>query len=208
MKRALVWSAMLALGGVAGWQAALALQETPAAEDGGPANLSTDMADAAAQPRSQVPGNRIVTPMPERVAVLGILNKRNGLSRDIALKPGQAWRMGDLIVRLRACEETDPWEAEKWTGAFVQVLTRQSSTTWRKIFSGWVYKESPSLNVVEHPIYDVWVKACKMRHADVGPDTVLARGAPAGRSASSADKSPDAADEGPEPDSAAPSLTE
>ncbi|MEM6827498.1 MAG: DUF2155 domain-containing protein, partial [Pseudomonadota bacterium] len=24
-------------------------------------------------------------------------------------------------------------------------------------------KESPSLNVVEHPIYDVWVKDCAMR---------------------------------------------
>lgn len=208
MKRALVWSAMLALGGVAAWQAALALQETPATEAGSPAENATDTTGAPAQPRAQAPGNRLVTPMPERVAVLGVLNKRNGLSRDIVLKPGQAARMGDLIVRLRACEETDPWEAEKWTGAFVQVLTRHSSTTWRKIFSGWVYKESPSLNVVEHPIYDVWVKACKMRHAEVGPDTVLARGAPSGRSASSADKSPEAAADGPEADSAAPSLTE
>ena len=28
------------------------------------------------------------TPMPERVAVLGLLNKRNGLSRDLTLRPG------------------------------------------------------------------------------------------------------------------------
>jgi hypothetical protein len=30
------------------------------------------------------------TPMAERVAVLGLLNKRNGISRDLTLKPGQA----------------------------------------------------------------------------------------------------------------------
>ena len=30
------------------------------------------------------------------------------------------------------------------------------------VFSGWLFKENPAANVVEHPIYDVWVKACKM----------------------------------------------
>ena len=30
------------------------------------------------------------------------------------------------------------------------------------VFSGWLFKNSPSLNVVEHPIYDVWVKDCAM----------------------------------------------
>ena len=34
-----------------------------------------------------------VTPMAERVAVLGLLNKRNGIVRDLTLKPGQAIRV-------------------------------------------------------------------------------------------------------------------
>ena len=59
--------------------------------------------------------------MAERVAVLGFLNKRNGLSRDLTLKPGQAIRVDDVIVRLRACETTAPWEIQQLTGAFVQV---------------------------------------------------------------------------------------
>ena len=40
---------------------------------------------------------------------------------------------------------------------------------WKKTFSGWLFKESPSLNVVEHPIYDVWVKDCKMSFAGDKP---------------------------------------
>jgi hypothetical protein len=40
-----------------------------------------------------------VTPMAERVAVLGLLNKRNGIVRDITLKPGQAIRFRDAVVR-------------------------------------------------------------------------------------------------------------
>jgi hypothetical protein len=102
------------------------------------------------------------TPMNERVAVLGILNKRNGISRDIRLKPGQALRVDDLIVRLRACETTPPWEFDQLTGAFVQVDVQQPEGGWNRVFSGWLYKESPSLNVVEHRVYDVWPKSCTM----------------------------------------------
>ena len=109
----------------------------------------------------------IGTPMEDRVAVLGLLNKRNNITRDIEMKPGEARRIGDVIVRLSACERTAPWEEPPETGAFVQVivLTRSdddSDPEWRRFFSGWLFKNSPSLNVVEHPIYDVWVKDCKM----------------------------------------------
>ena len=112
-----------------------------------------------AQQDTQVPG---ATPMAERVAVLGVLNKRNGISRDIRIRPGQAARGSDVIVRLGACETTPPWEFDKLTGAFVQVEVQQPGGQWRRVFSGWLYKESPSLNVVEHPVYDVWVKSCAM----------------------------------------------
>ena len=127
--------------------------------------------------KAQATGDRIVagsdnslgTPMAERVAVLGLLNKRNGQTRDIELKPGEAIRFGKVVVRLRACEKTAPWENQPDEGAFVQlhVNERPPGTTeaerWRNVFSGWLFKENPAANVVEHPIYDVWVKACKMR---------------------------------------------
>jgi hypothetical protein len=113
-------------------------------------------------------GEAIGTPMAERVAVLGLLNKRNGQTRDIELKPGEAIRLGKVVVRLRACEKTAPWETYPDEGAFVQLLVneRPPGTTeaerWRRVFSGWLFKENPAANVVEHPIYDVWVKACRM----------------------------------------------
>lgn len=103
-----------------------------------------------------------VTPMAERVAVLGLLNKRNGIVRDLTLKPGQAMRVKDVTVRLRACETSAPWEQEKLTGAFVQVDVKRPDGQWIRRFSGWLYKESPSLNVVEDPVYDVWPKSCAM----------------------------------------------
>ncbi|MXO52334.1 DUF2155 domain-containing protein [Erythrobacter gaetbuli] len=106
----------------------------------------------------------IGTPMEDRVATIGLLNKRNNETRELELKPGQQQRVGSVIVRLSACERTAPWEMPQETGAFVQVLVldRGSENQFRKIFSGWLFKNSPSLNVVEHPIYDVWVKDCAM----------------------------------------------
>jgi hypothetical protein len=116
----------------------------------------------------------IGTPMEDRVAVIGLLNKRNNISRDIEMKPGEARRVGDVVIRLSACERTAPWEDPPETGAFVQVVVQQrtdvdSPLEWHRIFSGWLFKNSPSLNVVEHPIYDVWVKDCRMSFPGEGP---------------------------------------
>ena len=145
-----------------------------------------------------------VTPMAERVAVLGILNKRNGIVQNVTLRPGQSVRWKDVIVRLRACETTAPWEPEKLTGAFVQVDVHQPDKSWSRVFSGWMYKESPSLNVVEHPVYDVWPKSCEMTYP-TGP----AAPAPVTSSnASSAKKSggATAAEPAPPPVDVAPST--
>ena len=109
-----------------------------------------------------------VTPLADRVATLGLLNKRNNLTRDLKLKPGQSLRIDNVIVKLAACEKTAPWEDPPETGAFVQVFVEERATVreklaWRKVFSGWLFRNAPSLNVVEHPVYDVWVKDCAMR---------------------------------------------
>ena len=153
-----------------------------AAERGAPAGELVTVeanSDAVAAPGA--------TPMAERVAVIGFLNKRNGETRDLTMKPGEARRIGDAVIRLRACEHTAPWEQEQYTGAFVQLDVRGADTRWRRTFSGWLFKERPALNVVQHPIYDVWPKSCTMRFPETGPDTVSAP--TAGASRSSAKKS-------------------
>ena len=124
-------------------------------------NSAADAPAAVDQPRNDVTVEG-VTPMADRVAVLGFLNKRNGIVRNISLKPGQAVRIKDAIVRLRACEQSAPWEPQALTGAFVQLDVERTDKQWQRVFSGWLYKESPSLNVVEHPVYDVWPKSCTM----------------------------------------------
>lgn len=123
--------------------------------------------ESAPAPPLVLEGAAGATPMAQRVARLGLINKRNTLSRDIELRPGESRRLGNVIVRLAACERTAPWEDPAETGAFVQVLINQradadSAPVWQKVFSGWLFRNNPGINVVEHPIYDVWVKDCAM----------------------------------------------
>lgn len=202
MKRGIVAAA--ALAGLTGFGAAIAFQNdsapspVPAAPEAAAPDAAADSSPTA-EPESApakhapapAPSQQRLTPMKDRVAVLGLLNKRNGLWRDLKMRPGQAVRVGDVIVRLRACETTAPWESQKLTGAFVQTDVLGADKKWRRVFSGWLFKESPSLNVVEHPIYDVWPKSCAMQYPDAGPDTVSA--ASVGSSRSSAEKSEDKA---------------
>jgi hypothetical protein len=141
------------------------------------------------------------TPMAERVAVLRLLNKRNGQWREFSMRPGQAVRIGDVIVRLRACETTAPWEVQQLTGAFVQLDIRDpASQQYHRVFSGWLYKESPSLNVVEHPIYDVWPMSCAMTHPAGGTP---APAAPAASARSASNRSSASNSTGPVPTPAA-----
>ena len=136
----------------------------PAASESQPGDVETVDEDGAVDAGA--------TPMAQRVAVIGLLNKRNGESRDVTLKPGQAVRYGDTVIRLRACEQTAPWEPERLTGTFVQLVVRGSDAQWHRAFSGWLFKERPGLNVVQHPVYDVWTKSCTMSFPASGPDTV------------------------------------
>ena len=206
MKRPALWVLGGVVAGIAAWQAMAAIENATAGNATEP--VPTRIEAPAPKPAPAVFTGK-QTPMAERVATLGILNKRNGLYRDLVMKPGQAVRIGDLVVRLKACETTAPWETEPYTGAFVQVIVHGSDEKWRKVFSGWLFKETPSLNLVEHPIYDVWTKACAMKHPEMGPDTLVVRGdASASNDRSSAKKSPDSAAPEAAPAAATPPTAE
>ena len=154
-----------------------------------PGETSAQLAKSDHVPK-EVGGIAGATPMEQRVAVLGLLNKRNGLVREIEMKPGETARIGRAIVRLRACEQTAPWEDPPETGAFVQLTVQdQRDDKWYRVFSGWLFKERPERNVIQHPIFDVYVKSCAMTYPGGEPVQRTAPESPAPK-ASSAPQSP------------------
>ena len=192
-----------------------------ACKGGGGADANaTDVPKAVATggTTAQVIENEYGTPVKDRVATLGLLNKRNNLSQDVALKVGEAKRIGNVVIKLASCERTAPWESPPEVGAFVQVFVEQRDTadqplTWHKVFSGWLFKNAPSLNVVEHPVYDVWVKDCAMKFPGEEDSPAPAASAssaakPAGSAAPVPKPAAPAAKPSPKPSApASPSLT-
>ncbi len=185
-------------------------QEDPRAKE----NKITAKAQASSEAAIAPAEKALGTPMAERVAIIGLLNKRNGETRDLELKPGQDIRIGKVVVRLRACERTAPWETYPDEGAFVQLIVNErppgtsQKARWRQVFSGWLFKNNPAANVVPHSVYDVWVKQCKMSFPgeEEAPKPLAPAdgkdGAGAGAAPVPADKKPSSAPQ-PAPPSAA-----
>ncbi|MBB6228107.1 hypothetical protein FHS79_002292 [Polymorphobacter multimanifer] len=141
-------------------------------------------AQAPARARNALPEG--VTPNAERDVEVAAIDKRSGEMRVFRGKPGQRFSFGTLTVAVRTCETTPPWEP-KLTGGFLQIDERRRNGVAR-IYSGWMFAESPSLNPLEHPRYDIWIRACAMKWPDKGPDTVVV-GASTPAAPSSAPKS-------------------
>jgi len=165
---------------------------------------------ARAQPPAGPPvESQFGTPVKDRVATLGLLNKRNNLAQDLVMKSGEARRVGNVVVRVQSCERTLPWEMPPEVGAFVQVYVEErlkpnEPLAWRTAFSGWLFKNSPSVNAVQHPVYDVWVKDCAMKFP--GEDDAPAAAAASSNAAKPAGSASPAP--APKPSAATPAAPE
>ena len=69
-------------------------------------------------------------------------------------------QFGALQVTPRVCDTRPETETPKTT-SFVEVDEITLDRKIRRIFTGWMFADSPGLNAVEHAVYDVWLKGCK-----------------------------------------------
>jgi hypothetical protein len=79
-------------------------------------------------------------------------------------------QFGALQVTPRVCYSR-PVTAEPKTDSFVEVDEITLDRKIRRIFTGWMFAESPGLNAVEHAVYDVWLKSCKQSSDVPAPET-------------------------------------
>ncbi|TDH39155.1 DUF2155 domain-containing protein [Pseudohoeflea suaedae] len=87
-------------------------------------------------------------------------------------------QFGALQVTPRVCYSRDETETPK-TDTFVEVDEITLDRKIRRIFTGWMFADSPGLNAVDHPVYDVWLKNCKQT-SDVPPPDNLPTSSTAG----------------------------
>jgi hypothetical protein len=94
------------------------------------------------------------------VAVFSALDKVTARIQKLEVPLNQTVKFGALKVTPRACYSRPATEQPKTT-SFVEVDEIQLDGKEKRIFSGWMFAESPGLNAVEHPVFDVWLTQCE-----------------------------------------------
>lgn len=99
------------------------------------------------------------------VAVFSGIDKITGRITTFDVYVGETVQFGALQVTPRVCYSRDETEAPKTT-TFVEVDEITLDRKIRRLFTGWMFADSPGLNAVDHAVYDVWLKDCK-QHSDI-----------------------------------------
>lgn len=102
------------------------------------------------------------------IALFNGLDKITGVTTAFEVPVNQEHQFGGLVVRPFVCY-TRPVTEEPKTTSFVQVDELEGNGQRKRVFSGWMFAESPGLNAVEHPTFDVWLTGCRDPNAPPPP---------------------------------------
>lgn len=104
---------------------------------------------------------------PEPIAEFSGIDKITGRIISFDVYIDETVQFGALQITPRVCNSRDQQEAPG-PSSFVEVDEITLDRKIRRIFTGWMFSNSPGLNAVEHPVYDVWLKRCKQQ-SDIPP---------------------------------------
>src|SRR3569623_1098081 len=76
-------------------------------------------------------------------------------------------QFGALQITPRVCYTRPPTETQR-TSVFLEVDQVSLKGGTERIFTGWMFAESPALNPIDHPVYDIWLVDCKQT-SDIPP---------------------------------------
>ncbi|MDB5453962.1 MAG: hypothetical protein JWO33_2540 [Caulobacteraceae bacterium] len=156
-------------------------EEAPPSPEQVPAAVSPQAAAAVNAPPTKIklapapaatnaPATDVKAPPDRRprfpVAILQALDKVTARSMRFEAPVGQPVRYGNLVFTVRDCETTTADEQTDDAIAFVEVEAQlpnaaRAAPTLRSVFKGWMFADSPSVNPLQHPVYDAWLIACK-----------------------------------------------
>jgi hypothetical protein len=111
------------------------------------------------------------------VARFSGLDKITGRVTQFDVYIDETVQFGALQITPRACYSRPPTETQR-TSVFVEVDQVSLKGSITRIFTGWMFADSPALNAVDHAVYDVWLLDCKPS-TDVPPPEKATEAAPA-----------------------------
>jgi hypothetical protein len=141
---------------------------------GGPVQAPPSRKSTATAPLAPLTeGAKIAMP----IATFSGLDKITGriISFDVAIN--ETVQFGALQVTPRVCYAR-PTTSAPLTDGFVEVDEITLENKIRRIFTGWMFADSPGLHAVEHAVYDVWLTDCKQPTPAPGPAAAAVPSAP------------------------------
>ncbi len=108
-------------------------------------------------------------PIANPVASFAGLDKITGRITRFDVYIDETVLFGALEITPRACYTRPSTEAQS-TSAFLEVDQRSLNGVSKRIFTGWMFADSPALHAVDHAIYDIWLEDCKVSTAVPPPD--------------------------------------
>jgi hypothetical protein len=113
------------------------------------------------------------------IAIFAALDKVTGRISHLEIPIDQTVQFGALKVTPRVCNTRPPTEPPH-TSSFVEVDEIRLSGEVERIFTGWMFADSPGLHAVEHPVFDVWLTSCKTNEPVAPAESDQNAAAPAG----------------------------
>ncbi len=101
------------------------------------------------------------------VAAFSGLDKITGRITNFDVYIDETVQFGALQITPRACYTRPPTETQR-TSVFVEVDQVSLKGSVTRIFTGWMFADSPALNAIDHAVYDIWLLDCK-QSTDVPP---------------------------------------
>ena len=98
-----------------------------------------------------------------KVVIISALDKVTARIKRLTIPVNDTVQFGSLIITPRVCYSSLP-EFQPKTSTFIQVDEILLNGNKKRLFSGWMFAESPALNSVEHPVFDIWLTSCEKPH--------------------------------------------
>jgi hypothetical protein len=124
-------------------------------QDGSKDNMDQQTVEPDVTTTSPIEGRKT-----NKVAEFSGLDKITGRIISFDVYVNETVQFGALQVTPRMCYSRPASETPKTT-SFIEVDEITLDRKIRRIFTGWMFADSPGLNAVEHSVYDVWLKGCK-----------------------------------------------
>ena len=103
------------------------------------------------------------------IAAFSGLDKITGRITNFDVYLDETVQFGALQITPRACYTRPPTETQR-TSVFVEVDQVSLKGGSQRIFTGWMFADSPALNAIDHPVYDIWLVDCKQQSDTPPPE--------------------------------------